>query len=103
MSARKAKVEASYEARKHAFSDQSRGLADGPAGSPPPNDESTGKHPTPGKPQRPPSRPRILGLEKETNLVGMHQQEHHVARGEKYGFYTVVNDAYFNGGPKVRT
>lgn len=88
MSARKVKAEASYEARKQACDDPvAGGPADGPAGSRPPNDESSGEHPPPGKPRRFPSRPRILGLEEETNLVGMHQQEHHVARGEKYGFY----------------
>lgn len=102
MSIRKAKAEASYEPRKQAFHDQAPGAAEDSAGSVPPNGEETsGHHQAADKPRRAPSRPRILGVENETNLVGVNQQERHVIGGEKYGFYTVVNDAYFDRGPTV--
>lgn len=103
MGARKAKAEASHEARKKAFNDQARGPAGASAGSPPPNGQNAGEPSALGKPQQIPSRPRILGLQKKTNLVGVHQQEYHVVRGEKYGLYTVVNDNFFDTGPTVRT
>lgn len=34
--------------------------------------------------------------------MGENQQKRHVVRGEKYGFYTVSNDAYFDSGPAVK-
>lgn len=92
MSARKANAEASYEASKQTFNDRESKTANGPAGSPPPDGESSV-----------PSRPHIFGLGHETNLVGVKQQEDHVVRGEKYGFYTVVNNNFFDAGPTVRT
>lgn len=103
MAARRAKAEAAYEARKQAFSDQASGDAGDSAGSQPPNSENSGLRQAPDKPRRPPSRPRILGLANETNVVGVKQQEHHLIGGERYGFYTVVNDTYFDSGPTAST
>lgn len=103
MNARKTKAKgAYYEARKQFFDDQASQPADGSVGSPPPNGETREQYQAPNQPQRPPSHPRILDLAIETNIVGVSQQEYHLLGGEKYGFYTVVSDAYFDGGPTVR-
>lgn len=40
--------------------------------------------------------------EREVNHVGMNQQRLHSVHGEKYGFFTVVNEAFFENGPTVR-
>lgn len=101
MSARKAKAEATYETRKQAFNDQARGPTDDPTRSMPPNGGNGGQNKVADKPRRSPSRPRILGLDNETNYVGENQQKSHGVTGEKYGFYTVVNDAFFDRGPTV--
>ena len=99
MNSRKSKAEAAFDARVQAFDDQAHRPVDASAGSSPPNVANSGQHQAPDEPRRPPARPRILGLENETNIVGRNQQEHEVIGGEKYGFYTVVNDAFSDGGP----
>eukprot|EP00903_Cladosiphon_okamuranus_P014568 g13511.t2 len=98
MRTRTAKAEAAYEARKKAFTSQSPGPAMESARPLVSRSESTGHQ---DKPRRFPSRPRILNLEHETNFVGENQQKNHTVCGEKYGFFTVVNDFYFDGGPTV--
>lgn len=105
MRARKAEAaEAAYEGRKLAFFNdfQADGASDGSPSSSLPIGENDGHHQASGEHRGCPSRPRILGLENETNLVGVNQQEQHTVQGGKYGFYTVVNDAYFDNGPTVR-
>lgn len=48
-----------------------------------------------------PSRPRILGLSSETNVLGLNQRFGGIG-DEQYGFFTVINDAFFDGNPKVK-
>ena len=102
ISARKAKAEASHAAREQVTKDEARRPADAPPGSPTPNATYKVQHQVSRKPLRAPSRLRMLGLETETNCVGANQQTTLVLGGEKYGFFTVVNDAYFDRGPTVR-
>lgn len=102
MRTRRVRAEAAYEARKNAFNEQAPGPALECAGSLASSDERGRQHQAPKELLRFPSRPRILGLADEANSVGVDQQKHHVLSGEKYGFYTVVHDAYFNAGPTVR-
>lgn len=99
MRARKSTADSLYEARKQAFND----LTLESAGFSPPNGEREGQPQAVDKPRRAPARPRVFGLANERNIVGMDQQEErHSVRREKYGFFTVVNDAYFDTGPTVR-
>lgn len=93
MSAKKADAEAAYDALKQAFNDQAEGPVDDSAGPPSANGEN---------PRRLPPPPRILGLGNEMNHVGVAQEILAGLLGEEFGFYTVVNDAYFDGGPTVR-
>lgn len=101
MDARKARAEASFETRKQAAKDQAHGPADASPGSITSNVASSGQQ-AQQKPRRAPSCPRILGLDKQINYVGANQKKDYGVRGEKYGFFTVVNDAYFDSGPTVR-
>lgn len=43
----------------------------------------------------------MLGLRNKTNDVRVNQQTFHAVHKETYGFFTVVNDAYFDMGPTV--
>lgn len=48
-----------------------------------------------------PSHSRLLRLKHEANRVGENQQKTRAVRGEKYGHFQVVNDAFFGCGPKA--
>lgn len=100
MGARNAKAEAAYEDSNKAFIDESHEPTDPRT----PNGEAGGEHQAADEPRQSPSDPRIIGRANETNVVGVNQQEkHNRVCSEKYGFYTVVNDAYFDSGPRVST
>lgn len=99
--ARMAQAEAAYEARKRAFNDQVPAAAMQSASSSPSGESGGQDHVSEQTRRRFPSRPRILGVANEKNNVGVLQQRRQVITGEKYGFYTVVNDAYFDRGPTV--
>ncbi|CAM9553625.1 unnamed protein product [Pylaiella littoralis] len=99
MDARKAKAEASYQTRVQAFNAAKRNennktstSASPSAGGPTSQSKSVNRHP---------NRPRILSLSDQTNFVGVNQQEYHTVRGEKYGYFRVVNDAFFDAGPTI--
>ncbi|CAN0232725.1 unnamed protein product, partial [Ectocarpus sp. 6 AP-2014] len=109
MAARKVKAEAAHRARVAAYevaqqqstakspslSREGGGKEDSTSTSPP-------AEPSPlEKPKRYPSTPRICRLSRETNYVASNQQEGHGVRGEKYGFYRIVNDAFFDAGPTI--
>ncbi|CAN0320383.1 unnamed protein product, partial [Ectocarpus sp. 4 AP-2014] len=110
MSARKVKAEAAHRARVAAYEAAQESMA---GRAPPPRDavgeeDSTSTSTSPSaepspheKPKPYPSAPRICGLSDETNFVGANQQEYHGVRGEKYGFYLIVNDAFFDAGPTI--
>ncbi|CAN0154610.1 unnamed protein product [Ectocarpus sp. 13 AM-2016] len=109
MSARKVKAEAAHRARVAAYKAAQESMAGRTL--PPPDaageDDSTSTSPSAEpslleKPKPYPSAPRICGLGDETNFVGANQQEYHGVRGEKYGFYLIVNDAFFDAGPTLR-
>lgn len=38
----------------------------------------------------------------EANDIGVRQQKLHHIEGERYGFFTVINESFFEGGPTVR-
>lgn len=105
---RKAKAETSYEARRQAYAAQQAQQAHAPALTV--ATDTTGRdyaidhghqHATPASRRPCPTYPRILNLGKETNYVGVNQQQFHAVTGEKYGYFTVVNDGFFDSGPKV--
>ncbi|CAN0548057.1 unnamed protein product, partial [Ectocarpus sp. 12 AP-2014] len=109
MSARKVKAEAAHRVRVAAYEAAQESMAG--RALPPPDavgeKDSTSTSPSAEpslleKPKPYPSAPRICGLGDETNFVGANQQEYHGVRGEKYGFYLIVNDAFFDAGPTVR-
>ncbi|CAN0339738.1 unnamed protein product [Ectocarpus sp. 6 AP-2014] len=109
MSARKGKAEAAHRARVADYEAAQESMA---GRAPPPRDavgeeNSTSTPPSAEpspleKPKPYPSAPRICGLSDETNFVGANQQEYHGVRGEKYGYYQIVNDAFFDAGPTLR-
>lgn len=98
MDTRKAKADASYQTRVQAFKAAKENDNDGEAS----RSTSLPTEELPSQANRHPNRPRILGLSGETNFVGVNQQEYHSVRGEKYGYFRVVNDAFFDAGPTVR-
>lgn len=97
---RKAKAESSYETRKRAY-DQQATTASSPSSGGGVEKGQMVTEDAPGKRLAYPSRPRILNLSNETNYVGANQQEYTSVCGEKYGYFTVVNDAFFDSGPKA--
>lgn len=111
MGARKARAEASYEARKRAYLSQDRPHTSptstaAPEGKPGASEGSEGagdgyNWPPFARRKPYPARSRLLHLSRETNYVGVNQQQYHSVRGEKYGFFTVVNEAFFDSGPTV--
>ncbi|CAM9435197.1 unnamed protein product [Ectocarpus fasciculatus] len=110
MSARKVKAEAAHQARVAAYeASQQQSMAKSPSLSREEvrEEDSTSTSPSAEpspleKPKRYPSTPRLCRLSRETNYVASNQQEHHGVRGEKYGFYRIVNDAFFDAGPTLR-
>lgn len=110
ISARKVKAEAAHQARVAAYEvAQQQSTANNPSLSRDAvgEEDSTSTSPSAEAsplqtPKRYPSTPRICRLSHETNFVRANQQEHRGVRGEKYGFYRIVNDAFFDAGPTVR-
>lgn len=98
MARRKSKAESSYEARKRAYDQRATASTSSALpGQVAPNNDAQ----SPGDRLPYPSRPRILDLGNAKNYVGVNQQKHNRIRGEKYGFFTVVNEAFFDSGPKA--
>lgn len=93
---------AAHEAHRQAYNDRTRRCTERLPGSPRPEGVGNHRYQGPDESERCLSGTRTLGGHaSERNIVGAHQQER-LLGGEKYGFYTVVNDAYFDSGPTVR-
>ncbi|CAN0567167.1 unnamed protein product, partial [Ectocarpus sp. 12 AP-2014] len=109
MTARKVKAEVAHQARVATYKlAQQQSTAKSPSLSREGDgeEESTSTSPSAErspleKAKRYPSTPRICRLSRETNFVASNQQEGHGVRGEKYGFYRIVNDAFFDAGPTI--
>ena len=98
MRIRKANARVSYDSRRQAYDNYMQESA--AAASSDPRDNCGSVQPSQNVAKHRPSRPRILDLSNDTNVVGINQQFGGV-EDEQYGFFTVVNDAFFDGGPKV--